>query len=69
MVKALLWKLIERFVAGPAVPQINDEMKTILDIGRTAIATCWTGNHEVTKVFSDQFVKHHTEKMREEVPR
>ena len=67
MVKALLWKLIERFVAGPAVPQINDEMKTALDIGRTAIETYWTGNHDVIKVFSDQFVKRIAEKMREEV--
>jgi hypothetical protein len=67
MVKTLLWKLIERFVAGPAVPQISDEMKTTLDVGRTAIETYWSGNHEVIKVFSDQFVKRITEKMREEV--
>ncbi len=67
MVKALLWKLAERFVAGPAVPQISDEMKTTLDIGRTAIETCWTGNHEVIKVFSDKFVKRHAEEMVEEV--
>ena len=67
MVKALLWKLIERFVAGPAVPQINDEIKATLDIGRTAIETCWTSNHEVIKIFSDQFVKRIAEKMREEV--
>lgn len=67
MVKALLWKLAERFVTGQAVPQISDEMKAALDIGRTAIENCWTGNHEVLKDFSDQFVKHHAEMMREEV--
>lgn len=67
MFKALVWKLIERFVAGPATPQISYDMKATLDIGRTAIETHWTGNHEVIKVFSDQFVKHHSEEMMEEV--
>ena len=67
MFKTLVWKLIERFVADRAVHQISDEMKATLEIGRTAIETHWTGNHEVTKVFSDQFLKHHTEEMMEEV--
>ncbi len=67
MVKALLWKLAERYVTGLAVPQIRDEMKATLDIGRTAIETCWTGNHEVSKDFSDQFVKRVAEEMIEEV--
>lgn len=67
MFKALVWKLIERFVAGPAVPQISDEVKATLKIGRTAIQTHWTANREVTKAFSDQFVKHHTEEMIGEV--
>lgn len=67
MVKTLLWKLIERFVSSPAVPQISEEMKTTLDIGRTAIEKYWTGSQEVRKIFSDQFVKRIAEKMREEV--
>lgn len=67
MVKALLWKLAERFVTGRAGPQISDEMKAALDIGRTAIETCWTGNHEVIKDFSGQFVKRVAEEMMEEV--
>jgi hypothetical protein len=67
MYKALLWKLAERFVTGLAVPQISDEMKATLDIGRTAIETCWTGNHEVIKDLSDQFVKRVAEEMIEEV--
>jgi hypothetical protein len=67
MYKALLWKLAERFVTSLAVPQISDEMKAPLDIGLTAIETCWTGDHEVIKVFSDQFVKGVAEEMIEEV--
>ena len=67
MFKTLAWKLIERFVAGPAVHQISDEMKTPLDIGRTAIETCWTGHHEVIKDFSDQFIKRVAEEMIDEV--
>src|SRR5579863_4236383 len=67
MLKALVWKLIERFVAGPAVSQISDEMKATLEIGRTAIQTHWTGNNQISKVFSDQFVKRDAEEMMEEV--
>jgi hypothetical protein len=67
MFKTFLLKFAERFIAGLAVPQLSDEMKTTLDIGRAAIETCWTGNHETIKDFSEQFVKRRAEEMREEV--
>jgi len=65
MYKALLWNLAKKLVADLDVHQTS-EMPAI-QIGREAIETYWTGNHEVLNLFSNHFIKHHAVEMREEV--
>jgi hypothetical protein len=66
MYKTLLWNLAKKLVADLDVHQAS-EMPPAIQIGRIAIETYWTCDHEVLNLFSKQFIEHHAEMMREEV--